>query len=80
MSGGRMTTLAPPVSPAEDFVTLACPPGAEGGKISHGEAEYVPYREDHTDPHSRWLVAVPREAARYFCGNGGFKLLAPGGR
>jgi hypothetical protein len=57
------------------FITLICPPGAQDGKISHGEVEYLPYRENHSDPHSRWLVAVPREAARYFCDIGGFRLL-----
>jgi len=57
------------------MVLLRCPPGAEGGKISHGHLEYVPFREDHLDPASRWLVWVPQEAAFYLCRTGGFGLV-----
>src|SRR5215471_6586752 len=28
------------------------------GAPTHGDREFLPYREDHTDPHSRWLVVV----------------------
>jgi hypothetical protein len=61
--------------PADGMVILICPPGAQDGKISHGDREFLPYREDHTDPHSRWLVVVPKEAAIHFCRIGGFQLL-----
>jgi hypothetical protein len=61
-----------------DTVILVCPPGAQDGAISEGTTQYFPYREDHTDPHSRWLVDVPREAARHFCWNAGFRVLEPG--
>ena len=59
----------------EDWVILVCPPGAETAPISHGDREFLPYREVHTDPHSRWLVVVPKEAAIHFCRTGGFRLL-----
>jgi hypothetical protein len=62
---------------AADFLTLVCPPGAESGSIAHGDREFRPYRADHRDPSSPWLVDVPREAAQHLCWNGGFRLFAP---
>jgi hypothetical protein len=55
-----------------DEVTLVCPLGAQDGKISHGDRCFEPYREDHRDPHSRWLVRVPRDVAYHLCNKGGF--------
>ncbi len=55
-----------------EMVTLALPFGAESAPVSHGVTSYAPYREDHTDPASRWLVEVPRETVDYFTGVGGF--------
>ena len=31
---------------------------------SHGDREFLPYREDHTDAHSRWLVVAFPEPSR----------------
>ena len=42
----------------DDWVIMVCPPGAETAPISHGDREFLPYREDHTDPYSRWLVVA----------------------
>ncbi len=58
-----------------DWVTLILPSGAQDGKISHGDKEFVPYREDHRDPSSKWLVDVPSEVARHLCWNAGFRRL-----
>jgi hypothetical protein len=59
-----------------DMVTLVCPQGSELAPISHGTISYAPYREDHTDPNSRWLVTMPRHVAAYFCrGPGGFRSI-----
>jgi hypothetical protein len=60
---------------ADELVILVCPPGAQDGKISHGDVAYEPYREDIDNPRSRWLVRVPRAAAIHFCRTGGFSLL-----
>jgi hypothetical protein len=63
--------------PGDDMVVLICPPGAESGKISHGDREFVPYRENIHNPRSRWLVRVPAgEVAYHFCRVGGFTPLA----
>jgi hypothetical protein len=51
---------------------LVVPPGAECAPISHGTAKYHPYRADHTNPNSQWLVEVPPEVARHLIHNGGF--------
>jgi hypothetical protein len=51
---------------------LVVPPGAESAPISHGTAQYQPYRADHTDSSGRWLVEVPPEVARYLIHNAGF--------
>jgi hypothetical protein len=59
----------------ESLITLVLPPGAQDGKISHGTVEYLPYRQDHQNPNSAWLVDVAPDAARYFCWNGGFRRL-----
>lgn len=57
------------------MVTLIVPPGAEAFPISHGDRNFAPYRADHTDPASRWLVDVPAEAAGHFLHNGGFSVM-----
>jgi len=46
----------------DDWVILVCPPGAETASISHGDREFLPYREDHTDPHSRQHDTKSRRA------------------
>jgi len=51
---------------------LIVPPGAESAPISHGTAQYFPYRADHNNPTSPWLVEVPPEVARYLIHNAGF--------
>ena len=62
------------------MVTLIVPPGAESAPISHGTVAYVPYREDHTDSHSRWLVDIPHDVAHHFVGApAGFWPLDPQG-
>jgi hypothetical protein len=63
--------------PDVGLVTLRCPPGAQDGAISHGSTQYIPYRADHRDPMSPWLVDVPREAAFHLCRNAGFVQLEP---
>ena len=55
-----------------DWVILVCPAGAQDGKISHGARCFEPYREDIEDPHSRWLVRVPRYVSFHLCLKGGF--------
>jgi hypothetical protein len=57
----------------DQVITLVCPPGAQDGKISHGDKEFPPYRKDHRDPNSPWLVDVPLEVGRYLCWNAGFR-------
>jgi hypothetical protein len=49
---------------------LRCPPGAEGGAISHGETSYRAYRVHKAS--DVWLCDVPREAALHLCRVGGF--------
>jgi hypothetical protein len=63
---------------AEDLITLILPPGAEAGKVSHGDREWIPYRLDHTDPGSKWAVEVPKNVAYHLCRVGGFVLLEDG--
>jgi hypothetical protein len=58
------------------FMRLVCPPGAEGGPISHGQFGYEAFRE-HGPGRGKWVVDVPTEAARYLCWNGGFKIYDP---
>jgi hypothetical protein len=63
-------------APADGMVILICPAGAQDGKISHGDREFLPYREDIHNPRSRWLVRVPRgEVAFHLCRVGGFAPL-----
>jgi hypothetical protein len=62
----------------DDWVTLVCPPGAQDAPISEGTRSYAPYREDHLDEHSRWLVRVPRQVAARLCWNAGFYVLSGG--
>jgi hypothetical protein len=64
---------------ADDMIVLICPRGAENGAISHGDREFTPWRENIHDPHSKWLVAVPKELARFFCFNAGFFVYAKDG-
>ncbi len=54
------------------MTTLILPPGAENGPISDGVTAFVPYREDHTNPLSRWMVDVPPDVAGRLIGVGGF--------
>jgi hypothetical protein len=63
----------------DDMVVLVCPAGAADGKISHNDQEFVPWRENIHDPHSKWLVEVPKEVAHFFCFNAGFCLYAKDG-
>lgn len=63
--------------PEAQMITLACPSGAEGYAISHGAAQFIPYREDHKNPASRWLVDVPPEAALGLTHTGGFVMVQP---
>src|SRR5262252_10714094 len=47
------------------------------GAPTHGDREFLPYREDHTDPHSRWLVvAVLNRHAGHSCGSIGVERIA----
>ncbi len=55
-------------------VILLVPPGAEQYPICHAGQSFVPWREDHLDPSSRWLVAVTGDAAEAFLHKGGFAL------
>jgi hypothetical protein len=69
-AGGRGSMTA---EPGNGWVILICPAGAQDGKISHGDREFVPYREDIHNPRSRWLVRVPQgEVAFHLCRVGGF--------
>jgi hypothetical protein len=56
------------------LMTLVCPPGAADGLISHGTQHFAPYRENHRNPDSRWLVDVPSEAAQHLLYKGGFGM------
>lgn len=60
-----------PGNPA-DYVVLICPAGAADAPISHGARAYPAYPETPGDPHSRWLVRVPRDVSVHFCRVGGF--------
>jgi hypothetical protein len=65
--------------PGDGWVVLICPPGAEAGKISHGDQCWEPYREDVENPRSRWLVRVPRGVVAYhLCRVAGFLPLEAG--
>jgi len=59
----------------EDFLTLVCSHGAADAAISEGDVSYPAWRENLHDPHSRFLVRVPRAAAQRFCHNAGFYVL-----
>jgi hypothetical protein len=58
-------------------VILVLPAGAESAPISHGTTSYPPFRADHTDPASPWLVDVPPEVAVHLCHNAGFHPWTP---
>jgi hypothetical protein len=61
--------------PADDLIVLVCPSGAEQAPISEGTVGYEAFHH-HASGH--WLVAVPEEAARHFCGGvGGFYRAPP---
>jgi len=68
------------MSDDEDLVVLICPPGASGAPISYGTVAWEAYREEGPGAgRGRWLVRVPREVARHFCGGvAGFTPLDPG--
>jgi len=55
-----------------DLVTLVCPEGA--GRIAHGPVDFKPYRANHLDPASVWLVDVPPEAAEHLIHTGGLYM------
>jgi hypothetical protein len=57
-------------------VVLQIPPGAEQG-ISHGAYGFRAYLANPHDPHSPWLVDVPRAIAVHFLNAGGFRLIGP---
>jgi hypothetical protein len=58
------------------MLTLVVPAGAEAAAISHGTREYKPFRADHLDPSSLWLVRMPPDVAdHYLRGNTGFYLM-----
>ncbi len=57
-----------------DTVTLVCPPGAKDYAVSYGRDEYIPFRADHLDPDSQWLVSMPPVAAAGKLHAGGFSL------
>jgi hypothetical protein len=46
-----------------DTVVLVCPSGAQDAPISEGTVSFTPFPEDPGNPHSRWLVKVPRLVA-----------------
>jgi hypothetical protein len=50
--------------PADGWVVLICPAGAQDGKISHGDREFAPYREDVENPRSRWARSGPAGRGR----------------
>jgi hypothetical protein len=56
------------------MVTLIVPPGAADYPIAHGTERFIPYRRDHADPASVWLVEVPAEIAVHFLKVGGFAV------
>ncbi len=59
------------------LVILVVPPGAEDSPICHGNEAFAPYRADHLDHNSGWLVAVTPQAAVALLHKGGFSLYAP---
>jgi len=75
---GRYKRLFGLMADPNDWVILVCPAGAQDGKISHGDRCFEPYREDIEDPHSRWLVRVPRYVSFHLCRVGGFFPLEAG--
>ncbi|HZU90090.1 MAG TPA: hypothetical protein VE993_12610 [Stellaceae bacterium] len=56
------------------MVTLIVPPGAADYPIAHGTEPYHPYRADHADPASQWLVDVPEAVAAHLLHVGGFAV------
>jgi hypothetical protein len=63
----------------DELITLVVP-GADAASypISHGDKNWLAYREDPRNPQSKWLVSVPRHAAVHFLHNGGFALYEKG--
>jgi hypothetical protein len=57
-------------TPADDWVTLVCPMGAESAPISQGTTAYRSYRLHKAS--DVWLVDVPIEVARRLMWNAGF--------
>jgi hypothetical protein len=55
-------------------VTLQVPADAADYPIAHGTERFHPYRADHTDPASVWLVDVPEEVAAHLLHVGGFAV------
>lgn len=53
-------------------VILVVPPGALGYPISHDDRQFQPYPETPGESASRWLVAVPEDAAVGLISRGGF--------
>jgi hypothetical protein len=58
-------------------VILVVPLGAADAPICHAGQRFEPYRADHQDPASQWLVAVTPEAAVALRHKGGFSLHEP---
>jgi len=63
---GKLTSFLP---------ALVLRMGAIEGKISHGDREFHPCRENIEDPNSHWLAKVPVEAAVHFCRVGSCEVL-----
>jgi hypothetical protein len=55
-------------------VILQVPADAADYPIAHGTERFHPYRTDHTDPASVWLVEVPEEVAAHLLHVGGFAV------
>jgi hypothetical protein len=58
-----------------DVILALGPDVAWDYPISEGTMTYVPFREDHTDPNSRWLVSVPPSAVGPLLERGGFAIM-----
>jgi hypothetical protein len=56
------------------MVTLIVPADAADYPIAHGTERFHPYRADHTDPASVWLVEVPEAVAAHLLHVGGFAV------
>ncbi len=55
-------------------MTIVLPPGAADGLVSHGDEDFKPFRADHLERDSAWMVTVPPHVAQHFLHNAGFSM------